>query len=360
MKICDVCVIIPSLNPTEKLEQVVTGLVEAGFGDIIVVNDGSNEEHLAPFEKLGCLQECTVLTHPTNLGKGVALKTAYSFFEQTRLNKIGVITMDGDGQHLTQDVVKCAEALMQSSGDVVMGVRNFRNSNVPARNSIGNRFTAFALRLLFGIKLRDTQTGLRGIPARHIPLMLEIHGSRFEYETNMLIELKRRGIAFLEVDIETVYEEGSNAHSHFRPFLDSVIIFARIFKYAISSVLSFLVDISVFGLAIGLLGVLLGPWNILVCTAIARAVSSFLNFNLNRWLVFQRKSDYGSQLWRYYTLAVLQMLVSAGGLWLLALALKGMHAAGLLTALKILVDTALFFVSYFIQRNWVFKKRRHT
>ena len=349
-----VSVIIPSLNPTDKLERVVTGLIEAGFPDIIVVNDGSDAEHAAPFERIGEIPECTVLTHPHNMGKGAALKTAFSYFLSARSGKAGVVTVDGDGQHLRDDVVKCAMAMTRSGEAIVLGARDFLHSGAPMRNSIGNRVTAFAFRALFGIKLRDTQTGLRGIPAAHVPLLLEIRGARFEFETNMLLEFKQRNIPFHEEDIATVYDEKASEYSHYRPFVDSAIIFTRIIKYAMSSVISFVADIGAFWLALRLLRDLPDSWIIFVCTAIARVISSFINFNINRRLVFRRSKSFGSHFIRYYTLAAAQMLASAGGLWLLALLFGGTRSAGLLTLLKALIDTLLFFVSYYIQCNWVF------
>jgi len=353
----EVSVVIPSLDPTDKLEQVIAGLVEAGFSDIIVVNDGSDADHTAPFERIKEFPGCTILTHPQNLGKGAALKTAFSHFLQTRAGKIGVVTADGDGQHLPDDIAKCAAAVSQPDETVVIGVRDFKDPVVPKRNSLGNRITAFAFRILFGFRFRDTQTGLRGIPARHIPLMLDIKGSRFEYETNMLLELKSRGLPVREVEIRTVYDEGANKQSHFRPFFDSVLIFARILRYALSSILSSLVDVCAFFMATLFLSDYFGSWSIPACTAIARIISSFFNFNVNRRLVFNRNEKYGSHLWRYYSLVIVQMLVAAGLLWLLAYMLNWTQAQWLLTLLKIMVDVVLFFCSYYIQSNWVFVKR---
>ena len=352
-----VSVIIPALNPTETLVHVAEGLIDAGFRDIIIVNDGSDQAHEEPFIIIGRYPECTILNHTGNLGKGAALKTAFSFFEQSREGKNGVVTVDADGQHLTEDVVKCALAVIRTDESVVIGVRDLYHENMPKRNSLGNRITAFTFRLLFGITLRDTQTGLRGFPSQYVPLMIAVPGTRFEYETNMLIELERRQIPFNQVDISTVYEEGSNKRSHFRPFIDSVAIFARILKYALSSVLSFLLDIGVFWIAIRVLSGFFGLWSIPVCTVIARVFSSFLNFNLNKLFVFKQKKAYGSHLWRYYTLATAQMLVSAGLLWILAHLLSEPGAAWLLTLLKMLVDMALFFLSYYVQRRWVFRKQ---
>jgi len=355
-RIDKISVIIPSLNPSDTLVHVVDGLIEAGFGDIIVVNDGSDEAHAEPFDIIGKKSGCTVLTHPQNIGKGAALKTAFSYFVQNRPEKEGLVTMDGDGQHLCADVVKCAHEVMQSVTSVIIGTRDFRHADVPRRNSLGNRLTAFSFRILFGIKLTDTQTGLRGIPVEYVPMMTEIPGNRFEYETNMLIEIERQGLKFLEVDIETVYEEGSNSRSHYRPLLDSIIIFSRILKYSVSSLLSFFVDIGLFWLAIHFLRDTLDPWSIPAATAIARVFSSFFNFNIYKLIVFRQKKSYSSHLWRYYTLAAVQMLTSAGVLWVLDSLLAGTRTAGLLSFLKMLVDTALFFMSYYVQRRWVFKK----
>ena len=72
-----VSVIIPSLNPDNKLVSVVGSLIEKGFDDIILVNDGSDSKHMAPFEKVSAYPQCTILTHEVNKGKGRGLKTAF-------------------------------------------------------------------------------------------------------------------------------------------------------------------------------------------------------------------------------------------------------------------------------------------
>ena len=372
-RVDEISIIIPSFNPSESLERVVKGLIEVGFNDIIIVNDGSSAVHTEPFERLRKLTECTVLAHPKNKGKGAALKTALRFFEENRTGgseqnsqtpaKVGVVTVDGDGQHLANEVLKCANLLLTQHYDgesektnaVILGTRDFSNPTVPGRNSFGNRLSVFAFRFFLGIKLRDTQTGLRGIPTRLIPMILKIDGKRFEYETNMLIELNRQGVAFIETDVETVYEKGSTQGSHFRPLIDSLMIFARLFKYTLSSLLSFLVDISIFGLVMTFFGASMGSWSILGSTVIARLVSSFVNFNLNRRLVFRRETAYRRHLLRYYTIAAAQMLASAGTVWVLSLLLGAGGSTRVLMPLKILVDTGLFFLSYYFQSKWVFK-----
>ena len=80
-----ISVILPSLNPDEKLMLVVNGLIKEGFEDIIIVNDGSDEAHMQPFKEASTHKEVTVLIHEVNKGKGRALKTAMSIVLPTDL-----------------------------------------------------------------------------------------------------------------------------------------------------------------------------------------------------------------------------------------------------------------------------------
>ncbi len=357
--------ILPSLNPTEKLSGVVHDAIEAGFSNIILVDDGSDELHKAPFEQSAALPGVVVLTHPVNRGKGAALKTAFSYLVESRPEILGAVTADGDGQHLAKDILACTRALWENGKTLIMGCRNFDLPHVPPKSKKGNKITCSIFRCLCGIRLSDTQTGLRAVAREHFPVLLEIGGERYEYETNMLLEFHRRGIPFTEVEIDTVYED-NNAGSHFRPVRDSARIYKlilafvfkrlfRFFKYVLSSCLSSVIDLGAFWLLHLLLGGLLGEIAVAVCTFVARVISSFVNFNLNRRMVFASGEGYGRTMLRYYILCVLQLCVSAALVWLLG-KLFAASASWLLTLLKAVVDTCLFFVSYQIQRKWVFKK----
>ena len=129
--------------------------------------------------------------------------------------------------------------------------------------------------------------------------------------------------------------------------------YARILKYGLSSGASFLIDNGLYLLLKTLLGTALGGAADLICVVAARAVSSFFNFNVNNRLVFDHSGSYGKALWRYYCLAVPVMLCSAG-LLTLADRLFGVTAPTLSTLIKIVIDTVLFLISYFVQKKWVF------
>ncbi len=360
----DIWVVLPSLNPSESFDRVVDGVLAAGFRHLLIVDDGSRPENKAHFERAAAYPECTVLTHEVNRGKGAALKTAFAYLADNCPEAYGAVTIDGDGQHLTGDIVRCAAALGDPN-TLVMGCRDFSAPGIPARSRSGNRITSTVFRLLCGIRLSDTQTGLRGIPAALFPRLLTVRGGRFEYETNMLLELSRRGVKLLEVPIETVYED-DNSESHFRPVRDSLRIYRFVILYAISSFSGSLADLLVFYIARRLLeagpvadGNMTAVRAVLIATVIARAVSSFLNFNLNNKMVFNGRGDYGKMLLRYYCLAVPVMLASAGLVALLS-GLAGTGASVLTTCIKFVVDVCLFFLSFRIQQTWVFREEKET
>lgn len=344
----NISVIIPSLNPDESLETVVTELTEAGFEDIILVDDGSREENKKFFPQG---ENITLLIHPVNKGKGEALKTAMTYMLENRKDATGAVTCDSDGQHLTKDIVRTAEK-MAETGCFVLGARDFSLEHVPFRSKFGNKFSAFVLSLFCGTKITDTQTGLRAFPYRLIEPMTHIPGSRFEYETNVLLELKSMKAKCTEVKIETVYHD-ENKGSHFRPVRDSLRIFSFILKYIFSSVASFVTDIGLFAILSHFMKL-----SVVSSTVIARIVSSLLNFTLNKKMVFKSGVSLVPSLLKYYALAIPVMLISAFGVTGIASLMKVNPDSFAVTLIKIIVDTVIFIVNYRIQKTWIFKNTK--
>lgn len=357
----NITVVLPSLNPDEKMVSTVKGLIDEGFLDIVVVNDGSDKEHVKYFDEVDTLDEVTVLTHEINKGKGRAMKTAFSYVLENRKDTAGVITVDGDGQHLPKDIKSCVEALLDNPDKVVLGVRDFSGKGIPARSRFGNNVTKAVFRFACGIKISDTQTGLRAIPYKLLPLMLEVEGERYEYETNQLLVLKSNRVQMKEVIIETVYLD-DNQSSHFHPIRDSIKIYAVIFKYIASSFASFLIDIAIFTLINILLGNtgMDGKVRLAISTAGARIISSLFNYTMNRKVVFKSDESVGKSIVRYYILCICQAIVSYGLVYVLAELALGLTGGMLETLIKLVVDTLLFLISFQIQQRWVFSKRKST
>jgi len=213
-------IVLPSLDPDNKFTGVVSGLVEKGFERIVIVDDGSDADHQHFFEEAEKYPQTHVIHHGVNKGKGRGLKTAISYVCEKLPEVKGVITIDGDGQHLADDIVECGRKMLELKDKVVLGSRNFNQEGVPPRSVAGNKSTARMFKIFFGIEINDTQTGLRAIPARYFRQFIEIEGERFEYETNMLLYMKRHDIEFYEQPITTVYDP-EDYSSHYNAVKDS-------------------------------------------------------------------------------------------------------------------------------------------
>ena len=222
-------IVLPSLDPDDKFDRVVKGLVEHGFENIVIVDDGSDDAHQVHFTRAEEFAPCTVLHHGYNRGKGCALKTAFAYVLEKLPDAEGVITIDGDGQHLIEDIIACGERMLREKDRVILGCRDFSQPGVPPRSVTGNRTTSRMFRLFYGIRLSDTQTGLRAIPRAFLEPFLRVEGERFEYETNMLLKMKRQGIGFEEQSIATVYDP-EDYSSHYNALKDSWRIFKIMFK----------------------------------------------------------------------------------------------------------------------------------
>lgn len=357
MNSINVTAIIPAYKPDDKLIETLRELSEVGFSNIIVVDDGSGSEYTEIFAKAETIPGCILLRHDINRGKGAALKTAFSHFAKDPRGAMGVVTADADGQHRTDDICAVSRAMCERA-EVVLGVRDFSDPSVPPRSRSGNRITSTVFRLFFGMKISDTQTGLRAIPSRWISEIMKAAGDRYEYETNMLFLMNKRKIPYSEVKIATVYIE-ENKSSHFRVVRDSILIYSLILKYLFSSIASALTDeVAYFVFRhVGILGFLPIP-NVYASAAGARIISSAVNYAVNSRLVFGEKMRV-STLVKYYILAIVQLVLSAT-LVFCAEKLFAVNSALLSTIFKTVIDTLLFFVSFRIQHKWVFASKERS
>ncbi len=220
--------VIPSLNPDARLIKLVSDLISNNFNKIIIVDDGSEDKII--FNKLKEHKEVIVLTHDVNKGKGAALKTAFSYYKDKLLKDYkGLVCLDSDGQHLVSDAINIGK-VMVNENKYTLGTRLFNTKETPLRNKTGNRITSRVFKRLYGVYLKDTQTGLRAIPNRLIDFMLNVSGDHFEYEMNVLIDLVKNGEKIIEEDIKTVYLENSNKKSNFKVIKDSYKIYKNMFK----------------------------------------------------------------------------------------------------------------------------------
>ncbi len=343
--------LIPTLNPGENLIKIAHTILESGFDSLVVINDGSDERCEPIFRELAAIPRCTTLRHVSNFGKGAALKTGFRHIIDSKLPCDGVVTLDDDAQHDIGDALKLGEALKNGTGPrIVLGVRDFDSPNVPKKSRFGNKITRLMLKATCGVSVTDSQTGLRAFSPEALPLMLDIPGERFEFETNMLIESKKRGISISEVPIKTIYNN-NNKGTHFRPFRDSLLIYKELLKFFLSSGISYVIDISLFYIFTITLAIDSSQLLIYASTVLARVGSSLFNFTINRIIVFNSNTKLGKSFVKYYTLCVIQVILSALLTHALTLVIT---ADNLLMLCKLIVDCCLFVISYRVQRTLIF------
>jgi glycosyltransferase involved in cell wall biosynthesis len=354
-----IALVIPALEPSPSLLDYLAKLRSLGFSNILLVDDGSGHGFKKLFDDAAEKLKIDVITLNENQGKGAALKVAFSVAAQIP-EIAGVVTADSDGQHSPRDIVRVAEQLLADSSAgavrIILGTRSLRTGDVPWKSKLGNTITSALVKMLFGIYLSDTQTGLRGIPTEILTTQGEVRGNRFEYEMGSLFKALADKVPVVELPIETIYPDGKNKETHFRPLVDSAkiyfVIFGQFMGFASSSLLSFAVDIALFVFIIdSFFEGAAAPVAVVSSVIFARIGSSLVNFTLNKRLVFENKDQKRKTLARYYLVAITILGFSASGSAVMAQVLDGRVVWA-----KILVDTALFILSYLIQRRWVFKK----
>ncbi len=340
--------LIPAYEPEENMLDLLENIKKDTDMDIVVVNDGSSDACKDIFSK--AKEFAKVLEHEVNKGKGRALKTGLNYINDNYIGEYIVVTMDADGQHTIEDALKICDLVKKSPDILVLGKRFF-GEDVPLRSRFGNAMTRLVYKIATGVKVYDTQTGLRAFSYKLVPLMLEIKGERYEYEINVLMECSKNNIEIKEIDIATIYIN-NNSGSHFNVFKDSYRIYKEIFKFCAASIICFLVDYALY--CIGLVfTVSLGKGlSTVVSNVFARIVSSVLNFTLNKKVVFKRKGNTLKLAISYFMLA---LCILAGNTIVLKMFVEVFNIDTKIA--KLITELIFFIISWFIQKFLIFKKK---
>ena len=354
--------LIPAYEPDAKIIDLTKELKDRRF-DVVVVDDGSGPDYADLFESLE--RDATVLTHKVNRGKGAALKTGleyiskYMAYTESVLTGTGtetvsgrdavIVTADADGQHLPEDIERVAEIAAARPSALVLGSRALAG-DIPARSRFGNTVTRHVYSAATGVKVHDTQTGLRAFHRSMIPRLLKIEGERYEYEINMLMQLASEGVPIIEERIETVYED-NNSGSHFKTFRDSFRVYKEILKFSASSLASFAIDYCMYAALLAATGAA-GIANGLIISNIgARLVSGTANYMLNRRLVFRSRTGFAKSAAQYFALAA---FILAGNTIVLN-TLAGTLGINSLLA-KLITEIIFFVISWTVQKYVIFFK----
>ena len=215
-----VAALIPAYREEVHIADVVRR-VKAQLEKVVVVDDGSPDATAERAREAGA----EVIVHEKNSGKGAAIKTGFRHLLQFPIEY--VIILDGDGQHLPEEIERFLEAAAREPAGIYMGNRMGDTSCMPTIRLLTNRFMSWQISRLCGHKVPDTQCGFRMIHRDVIPLLF-CETNAYDYETEMLIIAGRAGHRLVDVPVSTVY---GDEESKIRPIRDGIRFIKLISRY---------------------------------------------------------------------------------------------------------------------------------
>lgn len=200
-------IVIPAYNEATVIGDVIKEVNTAGYSNIIVVDDGSYDKtHENATKEDGVI----ALKHFLNRGKGAAAKTGIEAAKI--LNADVVVTIDGDGQHNPKDIARMLK-LIEEGYDVVLGSRLKNPKGMPIWKIAANHFGNFCTWAIYGLWVTDSQSGFRAYSKKAINA-IETKTDRYEYDSEVIREIYRHNLKFIETPIEVRYTQYSMSKVH--------------------------------------------------------------------------------------------------------------------------------------------------
>ena len=206
----NIFIVIPTHNEAKTIGPIVFALDKRGFR-VIVVDDGSGDNTIVEANKFGA----EIIAYTKNAGKGRSVREGLEYALEN--NCEAAITMDGDGQHSIDDIDKFIDEYKKSGADLILGNRLHNPRKMPFVRRCTNFIMSFIISLLIIEKIEDSQCGYRLISRKGIEKM-SLNTAKYEIESEMLMEAKRRGLKMSSVNIDSIYEGET---SQINPFLDT-------------------------------------------------------------------------------------------------------------------------------------------
>lgn len=217
--------VIPAYNEGPAIAEVIRGALKE-VDEVIVVDDCSSDDTSRVAREAGA----QVLRHALQRGAGRA--TATGLQAALRMGADFIVTLDADGQHLTEEIPVVLQPLKEGRADMTLGCRTVDRASMPAHRRFGNELANIWTWLLFGVRVSDSQSGYRGwtrATAQKLPL--EARGYEFCSET--LGAAAKMKLRLVEVPVTVVYTDYSMSKG--QSVMTSVKTLARIGRASLRS-----------------------------------------------------------------------------------------------------------------------------
>ncbi len=205
MKNADIYITIPMYNDEKMILNVIKDLNNAGYNNIVVVDDGSKDNG---YNVVKDHTNAIVTRHIVNRGQGAALQTGMEIALDRGAKYI--IHFDSDGQHDVKDLDKMLDTLVKGKYDIVLGSRFIQENKIPLKKKIILRLGIFFTFLLSQIWLTDVHNGLRVMTAE-TARKLDLQHDRMEHASEILDKVKSLNLKYKEVPVTIHYTDYSQA-----------------------------------------------------------------------------------------------------------------------------------------------------
>ena len=168
---------------------------------VVVCDDGSNDNTSIEAKNAGA----DVIKHEKNLGKGAALKSLFNYAKKTDAEI--VITIDGDGQFLPEEIPKLVKPILEKRADIVVGYRFDSEEDMPKYRKMGNKLLDKMANLASELPIRDTQSGFRSYSRKAID-SINFQTKGFGADSEILIDASKKGLKISEEKVKVIYDTG--------------------------------------------------------------------------------------------------------------------------------------------------------
>jgi len=227
-----ILVCIPAFNEEKVIADVIKKCLKVA-DQVVVCDDGSADNTSEAADKAGA----HVIRHHTNIGKGEALRTLFKFATHSK-NDI-IVTIDGDGQFLPEEIPKLVQDIEEEKSDIVIGYRFDDATDMPNYRRFGNKILDKMANMVTEISVRDTQSGYRAY-SKDVLEKLDFNMKGFGADVEILIDAAKKGLRISEQKVTVIYNTGSQTSTKNPISHTGEVMSAILEKIAIKSPLKYL------------------------------------------------------------------------------------------------------------------------
>ena len=215
----DVAILLPAYNEEVAIASMI--LLSSKYAkEVIVIDDGSTDST----KEVSQLAGATVLSHNSNKGKGVALKTGFDYAKNYDI----IVTIDADGQHNPSEIPSLIKPILDNEADLVNGSRylNGHDTSTPKYRRVGQTVLDTTTNMASGVKLTDSQSGFRAFSSKCFQYF-NFDPEGFGIESDMIVEASKNNLRIVEVPITVRYDVNTTTAN---PVIQGVSVLLRVLE----------------------------------------------------------------------------------------------------------------------------------